>query len=60
MKTVEELYIDEFGVCPMIEKEIPLHTYYDLISFAKKCQEEIDDNYLNDLKIMGTNPNKTR
>jgi len=44
----------------MIEKEIPLHTYYDLISFAKKCQEEIDDNYLNDLKIMGTNPNKTR
>ena len=48
MKTVEELYIDEFGVCPMIEKEIPLHTYYDIISFAKKWQEEIDDNYLNE------------
>ena len=39
MKTIEEFYIDEYGVCPSIEKEVPLHSYYDLIAFAKKWHE---------------------
>lgn len=35
MKTIEEFYIEKFGVCPMIEKEVALHSYYDMLEFAK-------------------------
>ena len=35
-KTVEEFYIEHYGVCPSIEKEIPLHSYKDMMEFAKE------------------------
>lgn len=35
LPTIEEFYIQKWGVCPMIEKEIALHSYYEMLSFAK-------------------------
>ena len=36
LPTIEEFYIEKWGVCPMIEKEIALHSYYEMLSFAKE------------------------
>jgi hypothetical protein len=34
--TIEDFYIQHYGVCPMIEKEIALHSHKDMIKFAKE------------------------
>ena len=34
MNKIEQAYIDKFGVCPSIEKEIALHSQKDMIEFA--------------------------
>lgn len=36
LPTIEEFYIEKWGVCPMIEKDIALHSYHEMLSFAKE------------------------
>lgn len=55
---IEKFYRDNYGVCPQIEKDIPLHSHSDMISFAKKWQKQNDRHEINsiidnlELKIM--------
>lgn len=37
--TLEQFYIQKWGVCPGIEKEVALHSYYDMLQFAKDFAE---------------------
>ena len=63
MKTIEAFYMEKYGVCPSIEKEIPLHSYSEMILFANKWSElkesestsrhKIGDDVLVDLFVCG-------
>ena len=66
MKTPEETYIELFGVCPSIEKEIPLHSQKDVVKAIKTAslnlldemikEYSLDDDYRNvDIKRWAEN-----